>query len=248
MALEGRPQRPYRTVLGSDPETKDTRWMTAAVLGAFAALLAILFVEAAVMLWASMRPTMPAVPKWAHGLAWPLAIVISAVARRFLVQYLGDVAAYVQPHELDRFTELRARIKERVWNAAVSVYPKTTVRRTDRLSVTHWDRWSPTTRSTGCCAKRRLGRTPFAVELRTRLLLTFGSPLDKTAFLFSLQGNTTEAREALAASVQPLLAFPERRPEWIGNSPSGRGMSSAGLSTSTICQASRTRSRTSKTL
>jgi hypothetical protein len=52
---------------------------------------------------------------------------------------------------------------------------------------------------------------------RTPLFLTFGSPLDKTAFIFGAQGHgTTEAREALAASVQPLIQGYEYRPEsWI---------------------------------
>ena len=52
---------------------------------------------------------------------------------------------------------------------------------------------------------------------RTRLLLTFGSPLDKTAFLFGIQGPGTEegaARRALAASVQPLITQPVR-PPWV---------------------------------
>jgi hypothetical protein len=52
---------------------------------------------------------------------------------------------------------------------------------------------------------------------RTRLFLTFGSPLDKTAFIFGAQGHgTTEARESLAASVQPLIQDYIYRPEkWI---------------------------------
>ena len=49
------------------------------------------------------------------------------------------------------------------------------------------------------------------------MLLTFGSPLDKVAFLFTLQGEkTSAAREALAGSVQPLIADPaKRRFPWI---------------------------------
>jgi hypothetical protein len=53
------------------------------------------------------------------------------------------------------------------------------------------------------------------VASRTRLLLTFGSPLDKTAFIFGIQGAGTEAREALAASVQPLLERESLRPRWV---------------------------------
>ena len=55
---------------------------------------------------------------------------------------------------------------------------------------------------------------------RTKLLLTFGSPLDKTAYLFSLQREKTSLeREALVASSQPLILDPKFRDpskfEWI---------------------------------
>jgi pimeloyl-ACP methyl ester carboxylesterase len=55
------------------------------------------------------------------------------------------------------------------------------------------------------------------VAERTALFLTFGSPLDKTAFIFGAQGHdTTEAREALAAAVQPLIQAYRYRPgKWI---------------------------------
>jgi hypothetical protein len=49
------------------------------------------------------------------------------------------------------------------------------------------------------------------------MLLTFGSPLDKTAFLFGCQRNTTtESREALAAVVQPLIqSYDWRHFPWV---------------------------------
>ena len=52
---------------------------------------------------------------------------------------------------------------------------------------------------------------------RTKLLLTFGSPLDKTAFLFRLQeSKEADVREALAAAVQPMIADTANRPAaWI---------------------------------
>src|SRR5206468_3897715 len=50
---------------------------------------------------------------------------------------------------------------------------------------------------------------------RTCLLLTFGSPLDKTAFLFGAQRKQTKTRSALAAAVQPLIQRPEWRPPWV---------------------------------
>src|SRR5215472_15757461 len=56
---------------------------------------------------------------------------------------------------------------------------------------------------------------------RTRALITFGSPLDKTAFIFRMQANNDQdwIREQLAASVQPLIvSYDAYRPpsfDWI---------------------------------
>ncbi len=60
----------------------------------------------------------------------------------------------------------------------------------------------------------------FDVVARTRLLFTFGSPLDKTAFVFRIQGDRRrfDVREALAAAVQPLIAVADygaRPARWI---------------------------------
>lgn len=49
---------------------------------------------------------------------------------------------------------------------------------------------------------------------RPNALITFGSPLDKIAFLFSQQ-HISETQEALAATIQPLLHEPSWRPHWI---------------------------------
>ena len=62
---------------------------------------------------------------------------------------------------------------------------------------------------------RQLDPAAPEITARTRLLLTFGSPLDKTAFVFGIQGTGTEPREALAASVQPLLTQSAVRPTWV---------------------------------
>jgi len=43
------------------------------------------------------------------------------------------------------------------------------------------------------------------VVARTKLLLTFGSPLDKIAFIFGAQLADAKTRDALAASFQPLI-------------------------------------------
>lgn len=164
------------------------------------------------------------------GLAWAVLVLVSGVVRKLLIQYVGDVAAYVNPQTLDRFAELREQIKERVCGAARAVYAAPGG--TDDGFL--YDGVAVVGHSLGSvvvydCLNRLLNqddlggapagearesgrRGPLDVARRTLLLLTFGSPLDKTAFLFSLQGDRTgPGREAVAASVQPLLSDPAKR-------------------------------------
>ena len=56
---------------------------------------------------------------------WAAVVLLSGVVRRFLVQYLGDVTAYVDAHTVDRFADLRSRIKECVTDRARAVYAAT---------------------------------------------------------------------------------------------------------------------------
>jgi len=166
-----------------------------------------------------------------RGISWPLLLAISAWVRSLLVQYPGDVAAYVTPQALDKFQKLRSEIKETVWKRAHAVYAAT---RTAAAAVTPADflyrRCAVVAHSLGSVvAYDVLNRmiqedetaTAAAARLdvvaRTPLFLTLGSPLDKTAFVFGVAGkNTTEAREALAASVQPMICDYAFRPaRWV---------------------------------
>jgi hypothetical protein len=158
-----------------------------------------------------------------RGVAWPLLLGVSAFVRHLLIQYVGDVAAYVQPHTLDRFYDLRARIKEAIRKTARAIYAarqadgnflyeSVTLVGHSLGSVIVYDTLNRLLLDDALArAQDALGGTASPAEVldaadRTRGLVTFGSPLDKTAFLFGLQGGeTTEAREALAASVQPLI-------------------------------------------
>ncbi len=177
------------------------------------------------------RDTMPAVGRNA---VWLLLVVASAVVRRTLIQYLGDVAAYVQSHTLDRFDALRERIKETVWRQAHAIYGAT---RSSGLCEFEYDSVAVVGHSLGSViAYDTLNRLinddviaqsrwvtdgqksppPLDASRRTCLLLTFGSPLDKTAFVFASQGPESETRLALAATAQPLIDRPEyRRFPWI---------------------------------
>jgi hypothetical protein len=58
---------------------------------------------------------------------------------------------------------------------------------------------------------------PLEVPRRTKTLLTFGSPLDKTAYVFRCQRpEENEIREALAAAKQPMILDYDYRPKsWV---------------------------------
>ena len=152
-------------------------------------------------------------PGWGGG--GPEFAVVAVMAafglfvRQRVVEYLGDVAVYITPHVLDRFAEVRSAVKEAVLRPVQHVY---TARDEGRPryeavllaghslgSVAIYDALNAMLVEDGEGAQ-------LGVLERTRLLLTFGSPLDKTAFFFRQQGDPeVGVREALAATVQPLI-------------------------------------------
>lgn len=154
---------------------------------------------------------------------WAAVVLVSSVVRRFLVQYLGDVTAYVDAHTVDRFADLRSRIKQCVSDRARAVYAATgndeyagvIVVGHSLGSVVSFDVLNQLLCEDAI--RRQTGQAGLDVARRTPLLLTFGSPLDKTAFIFAIQHRrTTQAREALAASAQPMLQDYGSRPErWV---------------------------------
>ena len=98
-------------------------WLTLSVAAAVAAIIA----AGAAAAWLLV----PHIPQgdWFDvsgegglSIVWLLAIGVSALARHFLVAYVGDVAVYVQPQELDRFNTLRMRIRDCVWRSARAVF------------------------------------------------------------------------------------------------------------------------------
>lgn len=153
---------------------------------------------------------------------WAALISLSGFARSFLVQYLGDVAAYVSPHTLDRFNEIRERIRTEVFKTARALYA---ARSSD--GTPEYDQVALVGHSLGSVVaydtlnhlinQDLLSDAPLDVNTRTSLLLTFGSPLDKIAYLFQIQGTrTSDTREALANAVQPLIrSYEYRKFRWI---------------------------------
>ena len=199
------------------------RWLTVAVAAAFSLIVvAVAFV--ANRFFETLQGG-NGIALARHGIAWPLLVAASAFIRLVLVQYLGDVAIYVMPYKVDAFNNLRKEIKETVYKVVHAVYAlkdqsglrpaydSVIVLGHSLGSVIAYDALNR------LIHEDRVAAPADALHIvdRTPLFLTFGSPLDKTAFIFGAQGHgTTEARESLAASVQPLIQSYEYRPaSWI---------------------------------
>lgn len=169
-------------------------------------------------------------------LIWAVLLVASWFIRGVMVQYLGDVAAYVSAHWLDRFNDLRKKIKDAAFKQAKAVYSVPQYERIAMVghslgSVIIYDTLNALINDDILSNAKGLTGRPLNVVGRTRLLLTLGSPLDKTAFIFATQwANTTATREALAASLQPLIMnyVPFRNIKWI-NIHAARDIVSAPL-------------------
>jgi hypothetical protein len=161
------------------------------------------------------------------ALLWAAALYVTWKARRWMVQFLGDVAIYVSSSELDKFWRIRDEIKRecrRVANAVYRAfgrddhqvkrfqYGKVVLAGHSLGSVIAYDTLSG-------LVQRDLAndsKTTLDVVGRTGTLLTFGSPLDKVAFIFGTQVTGRKTREALAGGVQPLIVDYKYRPaKWV---------------------------------
>ena len=144
---------------------------------------------------------------------WPLLIGLSAKIRTILIQYVGDVAIYVRPNKLDRFDDVRAKIKKMAQDTASAIFKACDPVRKDAFfyeqvaivghslgSVIAYDTLN------GLMLDDWLAKNQLGIAERTNTMVTFGSPLDKTAFFFTIQGtNALHVRERLAATVQPII-------------------------------------------
>jgi len=152
---------------------------------------------------------------------WALLWIVSWFARGFLVQFVGDVAVYVESYRVDRFNALREKIRKVVADVAESIYRATDADGSpsyDRIvilahslgSVVAYDTLNALMRRDAACGGN------LRIVDRTAGLITFGSPLDKTAYLFSTQraSHLQDVQDALANTVQPLIQD-GARPEWI---------------------------------
>ena len=147
-------------------------------------------------------------------LIWAVAAGLSLTIRWFLIQYVGDVAAYVSSHTVSKFDEIRDRIRKIGMTVGSTLY-----------DYGNYDRYVIVGHSLGSVIaydtlNGLLNRDAFRGDTRvldrTQRLITFGSPLDKTAFVFRGQGNSEiDAREALATAMQPLICNQKVRIPWV---------------------------------
>ena len=173
-------------------------------------------------------------PSWVNFLAnpawvWPFLILFSAKVREIMVQYVGDVAIYVRPNMLDRFDAVRSEIKEAARSVVSAMFTSYELKaQPGAASEFQYDKIALVGHSLGSViAYDTLNRLmlddwlcegALQVAERTATMVTFGSPLNKTAFLFTIQGkDTLHIRERLASTVQPLImSYPKfRKLKWI---------------------------------
>jgi hypothetical protein len=143
--------------------------------------------------------------------------------RYVVIEYVGDVAIYVSSYKVSRFEKTRIKIQETVFSVMRQVYSSRT---SPHAGGETYDRVVIVGHSLGSVIAYDALNAAISWDLaeqgghmgvvrRTHRLITFGSPLDKTAFLFRTQiSGPRFLREALAAQKQPLiLSYPEFRPE-----------------------------------
>jgi hypothetical protein len=180
-----------------------------------------------------------ATPYREHFLGWQLLtrvfalfgaavfVALAYIIHYFVVEYVGDVAIYVSSYKVSRFDAIRNSIlnaaytvSRQIYSAGVAddhelPYDRVVIVGHSLGSVISYDllnaaiNWD----QVECGFKHKV------VERTTRLI-TFGSPLDKTAFLFRCQVKSgRNLREALAARQQPLIFdYAKFRPEsfkWV---------------------------------
>src|SRR3990172_751702 len=155
-------------------------------------------------------------------LFWVSAAIVLYRARWYFVQYAGDVTAYVSAHTVNKFYEVRERIRQVGMQVAHAAYvarkPGSNEFEYDQLIIVGHSLGSVLAYDTlnAMINKDILSDGTLNVVQRTKLLLTFGSPLDKTAFIFRTQTKQAVVREALAAAKQPLIQSYDYRPaRWI---------------------------------
>ena len=119
------------------PQPGQQPLLSLVVLGILVAGTVLIGIEVAV-LWPGTGPD----NHWPLRLlvTWAVVLLLSEVVRRFLVQYLGDVVVYEESHTVDRFADLRARIRECVTERARALYAAGGADAYDQVNIySPWD-------------------------------------------------------------------------------------------------------------
>jgi hypothetical protein len=167
-------------------------------------------------LWGWLKPIYAQWPVSFHIGAVAVALILlifALIVRYVVVEFVGDVAIYVSSYKVSRYDDIRTKILDEVFGVARQIYSAGIADDTNAPydavvivghslgSVISYDmlNW--------CINWDQVENGfEFGVVERTRRLITFGSPLDKTAFLFRTQVSSARSlREALAARQQPLI-------------------------------------------
>ena len=149
--------------------------------------------------WVTLHPVVMA-------LVWAATAWASFEARYFLLEYVGDVAIYVSANRVNRFARVREQVKSEITAVMSAVYAAAgydgvIVVGHSLGSVIAYDALNAL-----ITEELLAGATTSKVVGRTRLFVTFGSPLNKTAFLFDTKlARSATTRALLSAAVQPLI-------------------------------------------
>jgi len=157
-----------------------------------------------------------------------LANVIAYVGRWFLREYVGDVAAYVSSDSLSKSDELRNSVQKASLGVFQPVHEEESQESKERRTAARESRANSEPEiqfeykeivvlghslgsviafdTIDALLNLPSGSTALDISPRTKTFLTFGSPLDKTAFIFRLQRpRQNEIREVLAVAKQPMI-------------------------------------------
>ena len=175
-------------------------------------------------------------------LLWAAGVGLAYWLRNILTVYVGSLVAYLSPYKDSKWEELRGAIQQRGLDIAKAVYNGHTLplgsipNYKDILILGHSlgsvIAYDTLNAMINIASASLPDGTANPVVQRTRSLITFGSPLDKTAFLFRMQlhglrkrQDTAFLRETMVSAVQPLITNydqyryhpgpPRQRPRWI---------------------------------
>ncbi len=175
-------------------------------------------------------------------LVWIGLIALAFWLRNILTVYAGSLVAYLSPYKDSKFEKLRTSIQQVGLDAANLIYegyklPSKWIPKYDKIVILGHSLGSVIAYDTlnamiNMESARNLPDDPNPAVDRTRALITFGSPLDKTAFLFRVQleieSNSLDEegslRETMVSAVQPLItdykfryddARSPKGPNWI---------------------------------